>query len=430
MDIEVTCNTDDATLIANIQANSAGRQWLKMAAPHAGHAVLVGSGPSLAECLDTLRWRKEQGQTVFALNNAANYLATQDIHADYQVIVDARENTASLIGPAKRHLLSSQVHPSLFARLPDAQLFQPAMEGIEAILPAYQDDYALIGGGTTVGLSAMCLAFAMGYRHLHLFGYDSCHMDDKSHVVAQAINNAEPWGTFEWRGKIYKGSITMIRQAELFQPIANNLMDMGCAITVDGRGLIPDIVRDGAAVFMSEPEKYRKMWEFEEYRHTAPGELCIDRFLEVVKPKANDHIIDFGCGTGRGSVRLAEAGFKPLLIDFTQNSRDAAALSLPFIQADLKALPNVWAKHGYCTDVMEHIDTPDVEAILESVMAHCAGCFFQISLVPDNMGALIGQELHLTVKPFEWWLDRFFSLGYALKHAKNDGISATFYVTR
>lgn len=434
MDIDIVCNTDDDRIKANILANSQNREWLALSPPHEGRALLVGSGPSLASKLDYLRYRINHGGVVFALNNAASYLFTQGIMPDYQVILDARPETASLIGPARKHLFGSQVHPSLFEKVPTAELFHPAYaEMDEWIKPIeYGKGYAMVGGGTTVGLTAMCLAFTMGYRNLHLFGYDSCHsVDDKAHVVHQAINDAEPWGTFEWNGKTYKGSLSMIRQAELFGPLSSNLIDMGCHITVDGSGLIFDIVNAGAAVYMSEPEKYRKMWEFEQYRQIAPGEDCLPRFLEVAKPDPESRIIDFGCGTGRASVELAKQGFRPVLVDFVENSRDDEAMGLPFVKSDLRKLPDsLYSNWGYCTDVLEHIDTPDVGPVIESVMSHCKTCFFQVSMIPDNCGQLIGQQLHLTVKPFEWWLDRFFSLGLALKHAKNDGNTATFLVTR
>jgi uncharacterized Rossmann fold enzyme len=33
----------------------------------------------------------------------------------------------------------------------------------------------LIGGGSTVGMNAMVLAFAAGFRKIHLYGFDSSY---------------------------------------------------------------------------------------------------------------------------------------------------------------------------------------------------------------------------------------------------------------
>lgn len=431
LDIKVECNTDDETIFANVSLNSARtKKWLRVLPEHDGHAVICGSGPSLLDTLDLIRWRVSLGQHVFALNNAANILAKHGIASDYQLIIDARPETFGLLGPAKEHLFCSQVNPAFLDAKPDATIFHPAIDGLEDVLPQADGEFALVGGGTTSGITALCVAYAMGYRKIHLFGYDSCHRGDEGHAEHQSINDREPWGTCEWNGKTYRGSITMLRQAELFQPACDALLDLGCTITVDGSGLIPDIARTGG-VEMTEREKYARMWEFDQYRHTSPGEQCVERFIEVAKPFEESRIIDFGCGTGRASVKLAGMGYRPVLVDFVATSRDAEAMDLPFIEADILNLPDsLYSNHGLCADVLEHLPTPDVQKAIESVMSHCKKCFFQVSMVPDNCGKLIGQTLHLTVKPFQWWLDLFFSLGLALTHAKNDGHTATFYAQR
>ena len=65
----------------------------------------------------------------------------------------------------------------------------------------------------------------------------------------------------------------------------------------------------------------------------------------------------------------------------------------------------VW-KVGYCCDVMEHIPPEHVEAVLMRIFAHCDRVFFGISFNPDHFGpALVGEPLHLTVRPYVWWRD-------------------------
>ena len=221
----------------------------------------------------------------------------------------------------------------------------------------------------------------------------------------------------------------MLRQAELFQTVSNNLIDLGCTITVDGSGLIFDIVNKAAKISMTEEEKYRKMWSFEQYRQYAPGEHMVNRFLQVVNPSINSEIIDFGCGTGRGSVELAKQGYHPMLLDFAENSRDSEAMMLPFFNRDLYKPIDIKAHYGYCTDVLEHIQTENLDAVINNVMECVPQCFFQVCHTEDRMGVLIDQLLHLTVKPFDWWLDKFCALGYSLRHAKNDGPTSTYLVT-
>lgn len=248
MNIDVVCNTPDEVLTAQIKANSTRpnqNKWVEQIEAHDGHAVLVGSGPSLADNLEPLRRRKEAGQKVFALNGAAKYLLKQGIVPDAQVIIDPREKTKELIADVEYHFFASQVHPSLFEAKPDAVLFHLNYEEVDEIAKDYPYGYALVGGGSTVGLTALCLAYTLGFRHIHCYGYDSCSEATRNHAEHQPINDSEPMGRARINGKDYIGSITMFRQAELFQPLCDNLIDLGCVVTVEGTGLIPDIVKAG-----------------------------------------------------------------------------------------------------------------------------------------------------------------------------------------
>jgi hypothetical protein len=79
--------------------------------------------------------------------------------------------------------------------------------------------------------------------------------------------------------------------------------------------------------------------------------------------------------------------------------------------------------------MMEHIPTDRVNYVIRKIMTCTEEAFFQISTVPDVMGALIGQELHLTVKPFEWWLGVFHGLGYRVKWSEKQDIAALFFIS-
>ena len=115
---------------------------------------------------------------------------------------------------------------------------------------------------------------------------------------------------------------------------------------------------------------------------------------------------------------------------FDHNKHQVEAQLLPFIQHDLTKPVPVKADYGYCTDVMEHIEPENVDKVLTNIMSAVNDCFFQISTVPDVMGALIGQDLHLTVKPLEWWEQKFISLGFAVLWRRKIEAAALFFVTR
>jgi hypothetical protein len=431
MDIEIICNTDDAELFGNVSLNSRScNKWITEQPAHDGHAIIVGGGPSLVEFLPMIEKRRELGQVIFALNGTAKFLNRHNIVPEYQVILDARPENIDLIGKAKEYLISSQCHPTLFESVGNVTTWHPAMEGIETHLPEYKNEYALIGGGTTVGLSTMCLAYTLGYRKMHLFGYDSSHRQTMGHAYSQSMNANDVLCKVTVNGKVFTSSLTMARQAELFPTVCNNLIDLGCIITVDGDGLIMEVVksmRQNAAP-MEEDEKYRQMWAIPAYRDTAPGELIADTFVNVAKITKETVIVDFGCGTGRGAKRIHDlSGAQMRLVDFSHNCLDKG-VNFPLTIADLTKPIGVKGDIGYCTDVMEHIAPENVEAVIQNIMECVDSAFFQISLVPDNMGALIGQPLHLSVFPYNWWLNKFAE--YNVLWADYNLQNAYFYLTK
>jgi hypothetical protein len=97
--------------------------------------------------------------------------------------------------------------------------------------------------------------------------------------------------------------------------------------------------------------------------------------------------------------------------------------------ADLRApIPHV-GDVGFCTDVMEHIEPAHVDAVIRNIMACVPKAFFQISLIDDVMGKLIGKPLHLSIHPMSWWRETFVRLGYRIEYEQDRGIAAVFVVT-
>lgn len=428
--VHLICNTSDEQIYSNIRANSEihNKGWIKCEEAHNGIAVIVGSAPSMLDNLGKIREMQEEGCKVFAMNNAANVLAEHGIMPDYQVMIDAREATAELIGPAKTHLFASQVHPECFRRVPDAVLWHLQVGNIEDEFPDYEDAYALIGGAASVGNTATCLAYAMGFRDLQIFGMDSSHKDGISHAKHQAINDGDPCAVVRYNGKEYLCSLTMKLQAEKFMETSKALIDAGASITVHGDGLLPDMWNNPKE--MSEEDKYTLMWAQPEYRVHSPGARIASLFIDIAKPKGK--VIDFGCGSGKGSIKLHHAGLDVLCIDFAGNSRDESAEFLPFFKHDLREkFPDfIFANYGFCTDVMEHLPTDDVESVINNIMGCVDKCFFQISTISDTMGAIIGQELHLTIRPHSWWNELFIRNGYSVEWEQEQDIAALFLITK
>ena len=423
-------NTSPEQTSANVVANCAlPLKWLIFQPPTNRPAIMVGGGPSVADHIDDIIALKEAGGTIFATNAVSKYLRDFGISSDYQVIADAKPESASLVDPeAYGHLFSSAVNPATMAAVPEPIVWHPVLDGIAECFPEHRKtaEYTLIGG-TSGGTHAMCAAYVLGHREMHCFGYDSSHRGDASHAYSQPMNDDIPVCNVKWAGKTYRASIAMKAQAEQFQATGRELNKAGVSIKMYGDGLLP-AMWNTPGKDLDERDKYRLMWTFERYRKSSPGAKLVDTFLEVAKPDKSDRIIDFGCGTGRASVELARRGYSMLLVDFADNCRDHEAVFLQFLEWDLtKPIPQS-AKYGMCCDVMEHIPPDDVATVIRNIMASVGSCFFQISTENDICGELIGVPLHLTVKTHEWWVFLFEILGFKIAWETKTDIASLLYV--
>ena len=435
--IPVVCNTEDHEIFGNIAAAVArDLPWLQLSEPHDGVAVIVGGGPSMKALLPMIAGHKAAGQAIFAVNGTIPTLAGANVVPDYFVLFDARAHNQGFVHPNKstRYLIASQCNSGVFDSLKghDVTLWHPAYPGIQD----YIGDRlcALIGGGTTVGLQAMSIAFCMGYRNIHLYGFDSSYSKDgEGHAYAQDANATEPREGYWVMGKEYIAAPWMARQAMEFQTAAEQLAEEDTIIQVHGHGLLPAIAKamSEPPAPMTETQKYQAMWQTPLYREVAPGELFVEHFIKIADPGRSDVIVDFGCGTGRGGKRIAKlTGCEVQLVDFASNCLDEGN-ELPFTVADLTEPVSVTGNIGYCTDVMEHIPPGDVPDVIKNIMDCVDSCYFKIALFDDSMGKLIGHPLHLSVFPSEWWQSKFSAYDIKYQHT-GDGDAcpyATFFVT-
>ena len=168
--------------------------------------------------------------------------------------------------------------------------------------------------------------------------------------------------------------------------------------------------------------KYEKIWTFKEYRESSPGLRLVDRFLKNVRVLPENIVIDFGVGSGKAAKEIKQRTSCFMIgVDIAQNCLD------PDVKLDWFICTNLWKKIavltaldacpdwniklrkkesciGYCTDVMEHIPEEKIKDVFKTIACAAEKTFFNVALFDDSMGQqLIGESLHLTVKPKEWW---------------------------
>src|SRR5690606_13000880 len=96
-------------------------------------------------------------------------------------------------------------------------------------------------------------------------------------------------------------------------------------------------------------------------------------------------------------------GMDVVMVDFAPN---APEVELPFVEACLWCMDLPQRDWGYCVDVMEHIPEERVDDALACIASACRDAYFAISCAPADMGELIGETLHVTVKPQAWWEEK------------------------
>lgn len=220
--------------------------------PNHGEALIVGGGPSLDETLPALRRHRDRGGIVFALNGAHDWLIERGIVPDFHVMLDARAENADFVRkPHSRctYLIAAQCNPAVF----DALLEQNVITWCSCLETPEQEQalaakfsnlpMMMIGGGATVGLKTMNLAYLWGFRRMRFFGFDSSYRCEANHAYAQPLNDGESRMTIHAAGRDFICAPWMAKQATEFQSQFKQLTAMGCKVKVHGDGLIPHIYK-------------------------------------------------------------------------------------------------------------------------------------------------------------------------------------------
>lgn len=200
-----------------------------------------------------------------------------------------------------------------------------------------------------------------------------------------------------------------------------------------------------ATIATTQAELYTGVWSsLDQYGAISHGENHVPMFLEMTGATGGT-VLDAGCGSGKGALALARAGFCVALCDLTDAGLSVEARSVgPFVgplalwqslrpAAYLAALswlvesdqpglkpelpdPTPMFDYVFCADVLEHVPTEYTMLVIHRLLEVATkAVFLQIALVPDDYGVWVGESLHQTVRDFVWWRDRIAELGTILE---------------
>lgn len=247
-EIEQFCNTEDKQIEANIRhAMSLPHPWLEPVPENDATAIIVGGAPSLKETYAEISGI--EGGVIFATNNTPKFLKENGIGIDYQVLIDAREESASFLAterPRLGYLIGSQCDRAVFDKLTDqaVTVWHPKISGIVELVQNDERPKCIVGGGSTVCLKAIAIAYIMGFRKFHLFGMDSSYSGEAHHAYAQSLNDDDLVVNVQVDDQMFKTTPWMVAQADEFEDLLFELRRLGCVFDISGDGLIPYILRE------------------------------------------------------------------------------------------------------------------------------------------------------------------------------------------
>ena len=199
------------------------------------------AGPSLRDTVEQLRGQK----TIWALNAAHDYLISQGIvptHGIAQAPEHQILDTFKSVRPDVVYAFASCTHPDLV----DRALSSGARVALwNAAAPdEWELDYgdrAQVGfvyGGGTIGLRVLDMAHMVGFRDLHIHGFDASLSMDLRIGPDKPIyeDRRKDIRLFELRGKFFPSLPAHARQVEEIQSVLRPLA--GLRITWYGDGLM------------------------------------------------------------------------------------------------------------------------------------------------------------------------------------------------
>lgn len=204
----------------------------------AGALHLCGAGPSLG-----YSWKDiPAGADVMAINSAIGYLIDNGLAPRWAMIWDASPLCEKFAVPHAdtTYLIGARCHPSVFERLSGCRVIVWHAGGdhnIKEYLNARGINEPMVNGGTAGITRGLYLAYALGYRDMHLHGCDSCYSGDETHIRGSVVPEKDirvfhggKWfrTTPEW--------CAQIEEIKMIYPSFKNAM--GANITAHGEGMM------------------------------------------------------------------------------------------------------------------------------------------------------------------------------------------------
>lgn len=374
--------------------------------PKSNTLAIVASGPSLKRHWNEL----EKFDSIMALNGAYRFLLERGITPEWFAMLDAREvNTNFVDSPSTKtkHLLASQVHPAVYEKLADVPVIAFHLK-CPSTDEVFGETVTKIGAASTIGLTSLVLAAALGYRKVALFGYDSSLENGSGHAMPQAQNASDVTIPVYLGDKMYLCTHSMAAQAQNFKMVMSRLKVEwpNFQASFHGEGLFYDYANIPSPVTREgELAKYVAAYEDPGYCMTKPREAALDRALVEARDAGCQTYLDVSCGRGE-SLAIAEShgfiAFATETVPYLIGGKVVAGVlpALPFPDKSFEVVSLI--------EVIEHLVPEDVLPALHELYRIASK---QIIISAATSPAWHGNvDLHPSARTEQRWHDLFVSI--------------------
>jgi SAM-dependent methyltransferase len=244
-------NIEEEQIRKNV-AHNIKQDWLQVVPyePNDLECVILGGGPSLNDYADEIKDLRDGGAKLLTMNGTYQWALDHGLTPSAQLVVDARAFNARFTKPVVdncKYMISSQCDPSVFEGLPKDRtyIWHTNPEVIKDLVSDQYEAAYFIPGGSCILLRAVPLMRMLGYKKFHLFGCDSCLIDDKHHAYSQAENDGGRVMPVIVEGRTFLCHPWMISQAEEFMEMVRTMGDE-VDLAVYGDGLLSHIINVSA----------------------------------------------------------------------------------------------------------------------------------------------------------------------------------------
>lgn len=221
-----------------VYSSSLGLPWLKEVKAHSRTAVVVSGGPSWEAELDAITADYLSGHKVFCVKHSHDALISKGIIPWGCFLLDPRDHVKDFIEnphPEVRYITASMVHKTTIDRLVErnARVFL-----YHALVGAGEDKIAkeglLITGGSSSATRGLVVLRAMGFRHVKLYGYDSCYFAEDQ------IKPGKEKLTVEVLSREFLTDAELVAQAQDMEKLVKAMPEV--SFDAIGPGIIPHIL--------------------------------------------------------------------------------------------------------------------------------------------------------------------------------------------